>query len=89
MLQLHSRSSRFSILMLKIEFYDSLEVVSMVCDGGGDKCPHSRLEEVELRSLPELKEIVWRGVCLAEMLPNLIILTIYGCHNLSNLSWVI
>ncbi|KAL0915377.1 hypothetical protein M5K25_015789 [Dendrobium thyrsiflorum] len=88
-LQLGSRSIRFSIQMLKIEFCESLEVVSMVCDGGGDKCSLSRLEEVELRSLPELKEIVWRGVCPAVMLPSLTVLTISGCHNLRNLSWVI
>ncbi|KAL0915375.1 hypothetical protein M5K25_015787 [Dendrobium thyrsiflorum] len=88
-LQLGSRSIRFSIQMLKIEFCESLEVVSMVCDGGGDKCSLSRLEEVELRSLPELKEIVWRGVRPAEMLPSLTVLTISGCHNLPNLSWVI
>ncbi|KAI0502332.1 hypothetical protein KFK09_017280 [Dendrobium nobile] len=88
-LQLGSRSIRFSIQMLKIELCESLKVVSMECDGDGDKCSLSRLEEVELRSLPELKEIVWRGVCPAEMLSSLTMLTISGCHNLSNLSWVI
>ncbi|XP_020703798.1 disease resistance protein SUMM2-like [Dendrobium catenatum] len=88
-LQLGSHNIRFSIHMLKIELCESLEVMSMECDGGGDKCSLSRLEEVELRSLPELKEIVWRGVCPAEMLPSLTMLTISGCHNLSSLSWVI
>ncbi|KAH0457966.1 hypothetical protein IEQ34_013281 [Dendrobium chrysotoxum] len=89
--QLGSRSILSSIQMLKIESCESLEVVSMVSDG--DSSAHkrclSRLEEVELRSLPELKEIVWRGVCPAEMLPSLTVLTISGCHNLRNLWWVV
>ncbi|KAI0502323.1 hypothetical protein KFK09_017270 [Dendrobium nobile] len=89
--QLGSRSILFSIQMLKIEFCESLEVVSMVSDdeSSAHKRCLSRLEEVELRSLPELKEIIWRGVCPAEMLPSLTVLTISGCHNLRNLSWVI
>ncbi|XP_020577982.1 probable disease resistance protein At1g12280, partial [Phalaenopsis equestris] len=64
-LQLGSRSIRSSIQMLKIEFCERLEVVSMESDGDGgiQKWCLSRLEEVELRSLPELKEIIWRGAC--------------------------
>ncbi|KAL0915378.1 hypothetical protein M5K25_015790 [Dendrobium thyrsiflorum] len=87
--QLGSRNIRCSIQKLEIKFCESLEVVSMVCDGGGDKSSLSSLEEVELRRLPKLREIIWRGVCPAEMLPNLTVLTISGCHNLRNLSWVI
>lgn len=89
--QLGSRSIRSSIQKLKIEFCDRLEVVSMESDddGAAQKWCLSRLEEVELRRLSELKVIVWRGVRPAEMLPSLTVLTISGCQNLSEISWVI
>lgn len=89
--QLGSRNIRSSIQMLKIEFCERLEVISMESDGDGgiQKWCLSRLEEVELKGLPELKEILWRGVCPAEMLPSLTVLMISGCHRLSNISWVI
>ncbi|KAK8937464.1 Disease resistance protein RPS5 [Platanthera zijinensis] len=57
-----------------------LSVIDMTC--------LSRLEEVELRGLLKLKEIVWRGVVPAKMLPSLTVLKISGCVKLSNISWV-
>ncbi|PKU65567.1 disease resistance protein SUMM2 [Dendrobium catenatum] len=87
--QLGSRCIRFSIQMLKIAYCESLKMVSMACDGGGDMCSLSRLEEIQLRSLPELKNIFWRRVCPAGVLPSLTVLTISDCHNLRDLSWVI
>ncbi|KAL0915381.1 hypothetical protein M5K25_015793 [Dendrobium thyrsiflorum] len=88
---LGSRNILFSIQMLKIECCKGFEVVSMVSDG--DSSAHKRcllrLEEVELKSLPKLKEIVWGRVCPVEMLPSLTVLTISECDNLRNLSWVI
>ncbi|KAK8962850.1 Disease resistance protein RPS2 [Platanthera guangdongensis] len=91
--QLGSRNIRSSIQMLKIEHCESLEVVSMESSGegnshGNQKWYLSRLEEVELRGLLELKEIVWRGVVPAEMLPSLTVLKISGCLKLANISWV-
>ncbi|KAG0491774.1 hypothetical protein HPP92_005172 [Vanilla planifolia] len=91
-LQLGSRSIRSSIQSLKIEFCESLQLVTMDGDGGIGSSSSwclPRLEEVELRSLPELKDIVWRGVIPADSLPSLTVLKISACSKLTNISWVL
>ncbi|PKA64520.1 Disease resistance protein RPS5 [Apostasia shenzhenica] len=85
---LGARNIRSSMQSIKIEFCESLEVVSMD-SGGGLIWNLPRLEEVELRTLPELKEIVWRGVVPGDLLPSLTVVKIYGCGKLSNISWVL
>ncbi|KAG0493816.1 hypothetical protein HPP92_004810 [Vanilla planifolia] len=91
-LQLGSRSIRSSIQSLKIEFCESLELVTMEGDrgiGSSSSWCLPRLEVVELYLLPKLKEIVWRGVIPADSLPSLTVLKIYNCRKLTNISWVL
>ncbi|KAK8930999.1 putative disease resistance protein [Platanthera zijinensis] len=75
------------IQMLKIQNCWTLEVVSMETDGQGSsrssqKWNPSRLDHMELGNLPALKEIIWRGVMPARMLPSLTVVNIHGCKKL-------